>query len=168
MKTRHDIIPMDATILLNETKPIHAGYNFTSDNVPYFRVQFADAANPFAAKNEVFMVKGVTFANDQRVVYPENRDEAIALALKLKGGFMKPSVALSACNNSSKPLFTKISEDSACYMIGTREVNGYSRVFTLGTANSVLDAEMKRQGIKWDVAPVATTPAVTADDTAAF
>jgi hypothetical protein len=167
-KTTINITPTDAVIILNENKPVHKGYNFTSDNVPYFRVGFSNADNPFAAKTEVFMVKGATFVNDARVEYPENRDAAIALSLKLKAGFMSPSVALNACNNASKPLFTKITEDTASYTIGDRTVTGYSRVFTLGTPVSALDAEMKRQSISWDAtASVIATSAPSSVSTAA-
>jgi hypothetical protein len=164
-KTSFNITPCDAVIIINENKPQHAGYNFTSDNVPYYRVGFANADNPFSAKTEVFMVKGATFVNDARVEYPDDREQAIALALKHKAGFMRPGVALNACNNATKPLFTKISEDSATYTIGDRTVSGYSRVFTLGTPVSALDAEMKRQGIAWNIAPAAE--AVTAEDSTA-
>lgn len=173
-KTSYDITPCDATISLNEAKPIHNGFNFTADNVPYFVVKFSDADNPFSAKTESFMVKGVTYNKDAQVVYPADRDQAIALALSLKGGFMRPSVALNAINSAKKPLFTKHIEDACEYMIGTKPQTVYSKVFTKGTPASVLDAEMDRQKIKYNVAPVApvTTPAdavqVAADSTTPF
>lgn len=165
-KTSRNIVPTNAQIILTEGREAFQGYNFTSDNVPYYRVQFDDASNPFATRSEVFMVKGVTFHNDARVVYPADRAAAIALALQLRGGFMRPSVALNACNNATAPLFTKITEDTAYYTIGQRSVTGYSRVFTLGTTPTVLDAEMKRQGIVWSTEATPVVPVTTSEDAA--
>jgi hypothetical protein len=164
MKSRHNIIPRNAVVVLNDTKPVEFGVNFDSANVPYFKVQFKDHSNPFSPKVESFIVKPQTIANGVKIVYPADRAQALALALN--NGFMKPADAIAACNNSKSALFVKITEDSASYTItdarGTKTVNGYSRIFPIGTANSALDSEMKNQSISWSDA---NAEAVTEDDT---
>jgi hypothetical protein len=163
-KSRHNLVPRNAAVVINTNKPNELGVNFTSDNVPYFKLEFTDSSNPFSPKRESFIVKPQTISGGVRIAYPADR--AAALALALQNGFMRPADAVTACNNTKTAIFTKITEDTAEHTItdarGTKTVHGYSRIFPIGTPNSALDAEMKNQSITWTDS---TLVAVEDDDT---
>jgi hypothetical protein len=156
--TQTSVVPVGGTLSINDAKTIitHATgrYNRDSSGVPYYTLRFKNKKTLFNAKQLAVTLRPTTLGTDgQPINYAANADgsemsDADAVALALRNGLIPSNAAVAACgSNNTEPHFTQFVEDAATYSIEGREVTGYSKCYPAGTAKSVFQSDMKRQGI---------------------
>lgn len=156
--TQTSVVPVGGTLSINEAKTNFTHrtgrYNRDSSGVPYFTLKFKNRKTKFNPKQLAVTLRPTTLGSDGAPInYATNADgtpmsDDAALELAFKKGLNESNDAVAACSNSNTEAhFTQFLEDAATYSIDGREVTGYSKCYPAGTAKSVFQSDMKRQGI---------------------
>ena len=151
--TSKNIVPTHVRLSITEGAENINGIQFMKNNVPYYVIKFKNKFAPLSRELS-FVVKAQTIVKGEKVVYPEDRAEAIKLAKT--HGFMMPNEvlpALKTCADANESALVQFIEDDCSYEIeqpdGTmKEVNTFNAVYANGTPKSVFIKEMETRGIQ--------------------